>query len=105
MSQTISTSPRPAATPCFKRKGLNASGCARASAADAEYTITSPNASSSVTVVKSTLSNASFFAIRPSQYFSHEVLEDLAAMAEVAELVEACAGRREHHGLACLRLP
>src|ERR1700688_2893626 len=128
-------------------------------AALAEYTITRPKKISSATVVKSTRSNASFFAIRTSpvvalapvrllspvaplaaiaaitaiapiaaatplvaaravraraaaafaaparwrgraEHRPHLRLEDLAAVAEVAELIEAGAGGRQHHRLA-----
>src|SRR6185295_8409931 len=94
----MSVRPRPAATACLTRKWFGV--WSRASAELAEYTITRPKKISRTTVVKSTLSNASFFAIRPSDDVSHQLLENLAAVHEVSELVEAGAGRREHHRLA-----
>src|SRR5215217_9497791 len=100
----MSTRPRPAATDCLTRKWFIASPPEKA--ALAEYTITRPKNISRTTVVKSTLSKASFFAMRrpsvvfPSQLALDQLLEDLAAVDEVLELVEAGAGRREHDGLA-----
>src|SRR6185295_7120041 len=98
----MSVRPRPAATACLTRKWFGV--WSRASAELAEYTITRPKKISSTTVVKSTLSNASFFAIRPSDDAPHQLLEDLAAVDEVPELIEAGASRREDDGLARLSL-
>src|SRR5919206_1133159 len=98
----MSTSPRPAAAACLTRKWFGV--WSRASAELAEYTITRPKNISSTTAVKSTLSKASFFAIRPSDDAPHQLLEDLAAVHEVPELIEAGARRREHHRLARPRL-
>src|SRR5262245_1521607 len=98
----MSVRPRPAATACLTRKWFGV--WSRASAELAEYTITRPKKTSSTTMVKSALSNASFFAIRPSDDAPHQLLEDLAAVREALELIEAGARRREHHRLARLGL-
>src|SRR5215203_1013139 len=98
----MSSSPRPAATACLTKKWLVAGPPARASLA--ENTITRPKNISRTTVVKSTLSNASFFAMGPSRDVADQLLEDLAAVDEVAELIEAGAGRRQHDGVARPRL-
>src|SRR4051794_37508920 len=67
--------------------------------------MTRPKNISRTTVVKSTLSKASFFAMRrPSQKILDQALEDLAAVHEVPELVEAGAGRGQDHDLARPRL-
>src|SRR5436305_13350414 len=73
--------------------------------------MTRPKNISSTTVVKSTLSKASFFAMRPSHYLgclgrhrARQLLEDVAAVVEVPELVEARAGRREDDRLPPARL-
>src|SRR3954468_3429557 len=99
----MSSSPSPAASDCLMRKwpspGL------RDRAALAEYTITRPKNISRTTVVKSTLSKASFFAMRPSfDHCARQFLEDVAAVVEILELVEARAGRREDDRLAPPRL-
>src|SRR5437764_121880 len=78
----------------------------RAIAELAEKTITRPKNISSTTMVKSTLSNASFLAMRGSpvglagEEIADQLLEDIAAVVEVPELVEAGAGGRQHDGVA-----
>src|SRR4051794_9208471 len=62
--------------------------------------MTSPTPTRTMMVVKRTLSKASFLAMRRSDPLADEPGEDLSPMGEVAELVEARAGRREHHHLA-----
>src|SRR5690242_13070408 len=98
----INTSPRPAATACLTRKWFHVPSLAKA--ALAENTMTRPKDMRSTTAVKSTLSNASFFAMRPSDHLPDERLEDLAPVDVVLELVEARAGRREDDDLASLSL-
>src|SRR3954470_17352336 len=105
----MSSSPRPAASDCLTRKWPRPWLWDRA--ALAEYTITRPKNISSTTVVKSTLSKASFFAMRPSHFLgrhlqdgARQLLEDVAAVVEVPELVEAGAGRREDDRLPPARL-
>src|SRR5947199_2360865 len=72
----------------------------RAIAELAEKTITRPKNISSTTMVKSTLSNASFLAMGGSEEIADQLLEDIAAVVEVPELVEAGAGGRQHDGVA-----
>src|SRR4051794_17434147 len=67
--------------------------------------MTRPKNISRTTVVKSTLSKASFFAMWPSRDDrARQLLEDVAAVVEVPELVEARAGRREDDRLPPARL-
>src|SRR4051794_22358214 len=67
--------------------------------------MTSPTPTRTMMVVKRTLSKASFLAISPPAQYPADPLadesgEDLSPVGEVAELIEARAGGREHHHLA-----
>src|SRR4051794_9825038 len=99
----MSSNPSPAASDCLMRKwpspGL------RDRAALAEYTITRPKNISRTTVVKSTLSKASFFAMRPSfDHCARKSRKDVAGVVKIFDLVEPRAGRREDARLAPPRL-
>src|SRR5210317_797235 len=87
----IASRPITAAALCLTRYMFRPVPCSRAKAALAEKTAINPSPTSRMTVVKSTLSKASFLAIQGP----HQILEVVTTLVEAPILIEAGAGRRK----------
>src|SRR5687767_7807285 len=98
MATPMAAKPSMAASACLNRNGFTSWPWSRASAPLAEYTMIRPSPTSATTVLNRTRSKARRLAIQTE--LPHETLELVPAIIEIAELIEARTGRRQHHRFA-----
>src|SRR5687767_5060065 len=105
MATPMAAKPSMAASACLNRNGFMSWPWSRASAPLAEYTMIRPSPTSATTVENRTRSKARRLAIglvspKLLHELVHESLELVPAVIEIAELIEARTGRRQHHRFA-----